>query len=458
MRLPIRARLTLVSAALMAVVLAASGGFLYFRLRADLLEAVDAGLRSRAEALQANLEGSDASLGQGGGLAEPGDAFAQVLGPDGQVIESSPGIEAGPVLTEADVAALGEPRFFERDVVTVEEPVPARLLAVPASHGRVLVVGASLDDQHEALARLGILLAVGGPLALILASGVGWVVAGAALRPVERMRGEAAAISASEPGRRLAPSGTRDEVDRLGETLNAMLERLEQALRRERRFVDEASHELRTPLANLRTELDLALRRSRSSEELAAALRSAAEETERLARLAEDLLVLARTDRGRVPVRREPVDLAELVGGTVEAFAVRAAKAGVSIETHVPSGLRASLDPLRVRQAIGNLLDNALRHTPPGGMVTVDVIHSDGFLSLGVRDTGEGFPAAFLPSAFEPFTRPDASRSREDGGTGLGLAIVRAVAEAHGGTAEARNRPEGGASITLRIPDQPVSS
>ena len=453
MRLPIRARLTLVSAALMAVVLAASGGFLYFRLRADLLEAVDAGLRSRTEALQANLEGSDTTLGEGGGLAEPSDAFAQVLGPDGEVIESSPGLGTGPILTGADVTGLGGPRFFERDVVTVEEPVPARLLAVPSSDGRVLVVGASLEDQHEALARLGILLAVGGPLALILASGVGWVVAGAALRPVERMRAEAAAISASEPGRRLPPSGTGDEVDRLGKTLNEMLERLEQALQRERRFVDEASHELRTPLANLRTELDLALRRSRSSEELEAALRSAAEETERLARLAEDLLVLARADRGRAPVRREPVDLAELVGGTVEAFAVPAAKAGVSIETRMPQVLQVNLDPLRIRQAIGNLLDNALRHTPPGGIVTVEVDHSDGFLSLGVRDSGEGFPAAFLPSAFEPFTRPDASRSREDGGTGLGLAIVRAVAEAHGGTAEARNRPEGGASITLRIPD-----
>lgn len=453
MRLPIRARLTLVSAALMAVVLAASGGFLYFRLRADLLEAVDAGLRSRAEALQANLERSDSGLGEGGGLAEPGDAFAQVLGPDAEVVESSPGLGTGPILTGADVTGLEGPRFFDRDVVTQEEPVPGRLLAVPASGARVLVVGASLDDQWEALARLGILLAVGGPLALILASGVGWVVAGAAPRPVERMRAEAAAISASEPGRRLPPSGTGDEVARLGETLNEMLERLEQALQRERRFVDEASHELRTPLANLRTELDLALRRSRSAEELEAALRSAAEETERLARLAEDLLVLARADRGRAPVRREPVDLGELVGGTVEAFALRAAKAEVSIETHMPKGLQVNLDPLRIRQAVGNLLDNALRHTPPGGTVTVEVAHSDGFLSLGVRDSGEGFPAAFLPSAFEPFTRPDASRSREDGGTGLGLAIVRAVAEAHGGAAEAENRPDGGASITLRIPD-----
>jgi heavy metal sensor kinase len=463
-RLPIRARLTLISAALMALVLAVSGVFLYLRLRADLLEAVDSGLESQAAALLPNVLRADGSLGVGGGLIDPGDAFAQVLGTGAVVLQSSPGLRSAPLLTEAEVAGLRGPRFLERDVQTVnetvDEEVEGRLLAVPVAGGRVLVVGASLDDQHEALARLAALMAVGGPLVLILAGGVGWVVAGAALRPVERMRIEAAAISASEPGRRLPPAGTGDEVARLGETLNEMLDRLEQALQRERRFVDEASHELRTPLANLRIELDLALRRARSSEELEGALRSAADETERLARLAEDLLVLARADRGRVPVRREEVDVAELVGGEVDAFAARARQAGVAIEARVPTGLRSSLDPLRMRQAVGNLLDNAVRSTPPQGTVTIEVGHADGFLSLEVRDTGEGFPAAFLRSAFEPFARPNAPRSRpdRDAGSGLGLAIVRAVAEAHGGTVEAANRPEGGAAVRLRIPDERLSS
>lgn len=460
MRLPIRARLTLISAALMALVLAVSGVFLYLRLRADLLEAVDSGLESQAAALLSNVLRPDGSLGVGGGLIDPGDAFAQVLGTGAVVLRSSPGLGSAPLLTEAEVAGLRGPRFLERDIQTVDEEVEGRLLAVPVAGARVLVVGASLDDQHEALARLAALMAVGGPLVLILAGGVGWVVAGAALRPVERMRIQAAAISASEPGRRLPPAGTGDEVARLGETLNEMLDRLEQALQRERRFVDEASHELRTPLANLRIEVDLALRRARSSEELEAALRSAADETERLARLAEDLLVLARADRGRVPLRREEVDVAELVGGEVDAFAARARQAGVAIEARVPTGLRSSVDPLRMRQAVGNLLDNAVRSTPPQGTVTIEVGHADGFLSLEVRDTGEGFPAAFLRNAFEPFARPDAPRSRpdRDAGSGLGLAIVRAVAEAHGGTAEAANRPDGGAAVRLRIPDARLSS
>jgi heavy metal sensor kinase len=459
-RLPIRARLTLISAALMALVLAVSGGFLYLRLRADLLEAVDSGLESQAAALRPNVLRPDGSLGEGGGLIDPGDAFAQVLGTGAVVIQTSPGLRSAPLLTEAEVAGLRGPRFLERDVQTVDEQVEGRLLAVPVTGGRILVVGASLDDQHEALARLAALMAVGGPLVLILAGGVGWIVAGAALRPVERMRIEAAAISASEPGRRLPRAGTGDEVARLGETLNEMLDRLEQALQRERRFVDEASHELRTPLANLRIELDLALRRARSSEELEAALRSAADEAERLARLAEDLLVLARADRGRVPVRREEVDLAELVGGEVDAFAARARQADITIEARVPDGLRSSVDPLRMRQAVGNLLDNAVRSTPPLGTVTIEVAHANGFLSLEVRDTGEGFPAAFLRNAFEPFARPDPSRSRPDAdeGSGLGLAIVRAVAEAHGGTVEAANRPGGGAAVTLLIPEERLSS
>jgi two-component system OmpR family sensor kinase len=266
------------------------------------------------------------------------------------------------------------------------------------------------------------------------------------------MRTEAAAISASELGRRLPVPPTGDEVARLGETLNAMLERLEQALERERRFVDDASHEIRTPLANLRTELDLALRSARTPAELQLAVRSAARETERLSRLAEDLLVLARADRGRLPVRPELVDVAEVVALTAEAFATRAADVGVTIEERVQEGLRVAVDPLRIRQALGNLVDNALEHTPPGGRVRISAGHADGSLSLEVSDTGEGFPPAFLAEAFDPFTRPDASRSRPEGGTGLGLSIVRAIVEAHGGVAEARNRPPGGASVVLRIP------
>jgi heavy metal sensor kinase len=450
MALPIRARLALLSGTLVAALLVGMGAFLYLRLRADLLATVDAGLRSRAQILLERWAGGP--LPEDGGLAEPGDAFAQLLASDGRVVESSPGLAPGPLLSASTVADLDDPRFLDVDVRTVEESVAVRLLAVPTGDGRVVVVGASLDDQQETLAGLLALLLVGGPVVVVLAGAVGWLVAGAALRPVERMRVEAEAVSGSEPGRRLPVAPTGDEVARLGESLNRMLGRLEAAVERERRFVDDASHELRTPLANLKAELELALGRARTSDELQAAVESAAEETDRLTRLAEDLLVLARADRGRLPVRREDLDVARLIRETADRFSGRASERGITVEPSVQEGVRARLDKARMRQAVGNLIDNALRHTPAGGRVTVGAVHRDGTLTIEVADTGEGFAPSFLPQAFDPFSRSDAARARADGGSGLGLAIVRAVAEAHGGSVEAANRPDGGAVVVLRIP------
>jgi two-component system OmpR family sensor kinase len=458
MRLPIRARLALVTSALSAVVIGAGAFLLYSRLEDGLIEGVDAALRSRAQTLLVD----PTRLSAGGELSEGDESFEQLLfigRVDGRheirVIESSPAVNREPLVSLRDIGpvwAFRSPKVRQKVVQTHEEAVEARLLAIRVNPTKALVVGASLDDQIEALARLRTLLFVGGPLAVILIAGIGWLVAGVALRPVERMREEAAAISASELDRRLPVPRTGDELARLGGTLNEMLARLEQALERERRFVDDASHELRTPLANLRAELELALRRPRSMEDLERVVRSAAEETENLSRLAEDLLVLARADRGRLPVRRERIDLAELVGSVIDGFRPRAAEKGVGIESRIPDGETVDLDPLRMRQALGNLLDNALRHTARGGRIAVEAARANGQLALEVSDSGPGFAPELIPRAFEPFARSDPSRTRPDGGVGLGLAIVRVVAEAHGGVAEAANRSGGGAAVTLRIP------
>jgi two-component system OmpR family sensor kinase len=448
MRLPIRARLAVVTGALVAALLLALAAFVYLRLRVDLLEAVDAGLVARADTL---LAASNGGLGSAGGLIEADEAFAQLITLDGLLIDSSVGLGGQPLLTPAmlDEVRAGS-RFLDAEVRTTEEVVPARLLAVPASGGRVLVVGSSLEDQHAALDRLLVLLTVGGPIGVVVAGGIGWLIAGRALSPVDRMRAEAEAISASEPERILAVPRTGDELARLAESLNRMLGRLQAAVDRERRFVSDASHELRTPLASLKAELELALRGERSSDELIVALRSALDEADRVTRLAEDLLVLARTDGGRVPVRRESVDLAGLARDAAAPFADRARDRDVVLET---PGVRVSgnVDPMRIRQAIANLVDNALRHTPPGGRVTITVERQDGVLGIEVSDTGDGFPPDFIARAFEPFSRADPSRARPAGGTGLGLAIVRAIAEAHGGSAEASNRPGNGGLVRLRL-------
>jgi two-component system OmpR family sensor kinase len=356
-----------------------------------------------------------------------------------------------PMLSSDEVSAIEGLDFLDRTVDTGEEPVEGRLLVTRTADGDVLVVGASLEDQRDAIAGLASLLLIGIPAAVALASVVGWIVAGAALRPVERLRQEADAISGSEPGRRLPVPKTGDELSRLAASLNRMLERLEEAMDQERRFVADASHELRTPLANLRAEVDLALRRARTADELGAALRSVREETERLGRLAEDLLVLARLSDDGLHLRREPTDLGRLVAETTGSFAGRAEGLGVELVTNVDGDLVALVDGMRLRQALGNLLDNALRSTPRGGRVTAATRATPDGPMLEVTDTGPGFPEAFIARAGEGFRRPDLARERTSGGAGLGLAIVRAIVDAHGGTLRVENSDEGGARVSISL-------
>jgi two-component system OmpR family sensor kinase len=271
--------------------------------------------------------------------------------------------------------------------------------------------------------------------------------AAAALRPVERMRRRAAAVSAAETGERLPVPLANDEIGRLGRTLNEMLSRLEAAFGRERAFVSDASHELRTPLAILRTELELALRGEHTRQELEDALQSAAEETDRLSNLAEDLLVIARSDQGRLPVRIEDLDAGDLLVRVAGRFQTRARVEGRPLQPDPAPGVTVRADPARLEQALANLVDNALSYGD--GTVELTALASDGSVEIHVRDEGPGFPPAFLPRAFERFTRADEARSR--GGTGLGLAIASAIAVAHGGTAHAANR-EAGADVWIAIP------
>ena len=179
---------------------------------------------------------------------------------------------------------------------------------------------------------------------------------------------------------------------------------------------------------------------------------SAAEESDRVGRLAEDLLVLARADRGGLPVRPVQLDLSALLSEVSDSFKTVASDRGVSIERRVPPNMQAHVDPARIRQAVFNLLDNALRHSPAQGTVELCAEQGNGLISVNVLDSGNGFALAFIDHAFEPFARADSSRARSEGGAGLGLAIVRAIAKAHGGTAVASNRDAGGAQVTLTLP------
>jgi len=463
-RVPIRLRVTLAFAAAMLAVLALTAAFVYERVEDRLNESLDEGLQARADDVAALVatgggEAGTLRLGQQRVL-ETEDAFAQVLRTDGlpgrpsaldgQLAATTLPANVGAVIDrdEADRAGAG--------AVFVTEPVPgipadARILARPVTataRVSIVVVGTTTEDRDETLSGLVTTFAIGGPIALLLASGFGYLVAGRALTPVETMRRRAAAISATGPDERLPLPEARDELRRLGETLNEMLGRLETAVERERAFVDDASHELRTPLAMHKTELELALRYAKTPEEMRAAMSSAIVEVDRLIQLAEDLLVLARSADGKLALDLRRVGIGELLGDVRERFSARTKVEGRSLVIEPANGVTVEGDRLRLEQALTNLVENAIEHGD--GEITVRADQSNGEVAIHVEDRGPGFPPGFIGQAFERFSRGDPSRGGH--GTGLGLAIVDAIARAHRGSAHAANRSGSGADVWLELP------
>ncbi len=455
-RLPTRVRVTLVFTAVMALLLIAAGLLLYVRLGATLDQTVDRGLRSRAGDVSALISQADSGLAQAGRspLTQQGESLAQILDLRGRVVDAPPPLRDRALLNRPELARAARRTILVEHSSSPLEGDRIRLLATPVrAQGRrlLVVVGASLDATKEAQRGFGGLLLVGGPIALLIAALAGYGAAAGALRPVESMRRRAREIQASRPGRRLPVAPSNDEVTRLGETLNEMLERLEVAFARERQFVADASHELRTPLAILKGELELALRGDTDIAGLRRSVTSAAEEADRLTQLAEDLLVIARSDQGRLPVRLDTVDARNLLETVSVRVSRRATEHGVALIVDAPGDVRLRADRLRLQQALGNLVDNALRHG--AGAIELAVLRRNDRVELHVRDHGAAFPPAFLEAAFERFTRGDTTRGH--GGAGLGLAIVESIARAHGGRALARNQDSGGADVWLELPVEP---
>jgi two-component system, OmpR family, sensor kinase len=452
-RLPIRVRVAAAFAVAMALVLAGTGAFLYARLGQDLARALDQDLRLRAQDLSALVSepGNSLAAESGTRLIERGESFAQLVDQRGRVLDTTRPPGDRPLLAATQVApALRQDRFFDRRTVPgLDEP--ARLLAVPVDRGgrrAMLVVGATRENRAEALRSLRTELLIAGPVALGLATLFGYLLAGTGMRAVDAMRRRAAEISAQRPDERLPVPRTGDELQQLGETLNAMLIRLERALERERGFVAEAGHELRTPLALLRAELDYALHYARTEEELRAAVQTASQETDRLVQLASDLLLIASCDQGQLSLRLVALSAREVIESVRQRFAWRAEAEGRPLVVNAPGDLILRADRVRLEQALGNLLENALRHG--AGTVTLTALTADGAVELHVRDEGRGFPAGFLNRAFQRFSRADDSRSGQ--GAGLGLAIVQTIAHAHHGEAVATNHHQGGAEVAISLP------
>ena len=460
-RLPVRVRLTAWYLGLLAVILATLGSFLLLRLRADLVAETDQVLDTQAAGILAESDGGLEPMPAAGVAGLPrGDTVAQLLSPTGEVrARAGTAVPAGSLLTPAMLRQVLASEQVRAEVRLGPDRARYRVLGLRRAGGGprpVLVVAAPLSDVDRSVDRLRLLLLVAGPMALVLAGAGGWLLARAALRPVDQMTRQAGVIGAHRLHDRVSVPDAADELTRLARTLNGMLDRIEHGLVEQRRLVADASHELRTPLAVMRAELEVALRADDLSAADAEVLASTAEEATRMSKIVDDLLTLAHRDENNLELLLAPVDLGEIATEVTTQLRPLADQGGVHLTIKASAVPPVLADQARLTQVVTNLVDNAVKYTSADGRVEVRVWRADGGAGLTVTDSGPGIAAEDLPRVFDRFSRLDPARSRACGGSGLGLAICKALVEAHGGRIWANSTPGTGSSFVLTLPAEPL--
>jgi two-component system, OmpR family, heavy metal sensor histidine kinase CusS len=456
-RLSIRWRLTLWYGAVLSTVLVGFSVAVYVLMHRHLLALTDSALREELDELGDEVERAKSLSG----LPE----LLRIRFPGHEGYELQVGTVAGEPLFRSEGVRSGglpSPDFpwispggpvYEN--VTLNRLGPVRLGSgmVPGPSGQLLIqVAVTLVPNANALQELVAVLLTIGPLALACALGGGYWLARRALAPVDRMAATAAEITSTRLDYRLADPAAGDELSHLARVFNAMIERLQRSFEEVRRFTADAAHELRTPLAAMRTEAEVALRSPRSPERDGRMLENLLEEIERLTRLVSHLLFLARADTGMSVGDIQPVRLGDVVREVGEHMQVAAREKEVKLVVALQDSCEMIGDADRLRQLFFNLLDNAIKYTPPGGTVIVEGKPSNGVAHVTVADTGIGIPADHLPHVFDRFYRVDPSRSSETEGSGLGLAICRSIAEAHSGRIEIDSTLSCGTRVTVALP------
>jgi two-component system OmpR family sensor kinase len=450
----IRLRLSTLFTLATALLFSAGAWLFVAELSSGLLRQLDSQLQ--ASVAQASRVATSHTL-SGTGVALPGEYVIQIFDSAGHIQSATPDSRDTPLLTTAQLRSATAGSIVMTSTIDGEaERVAAG--PFPAHPGWVAAAGTPLESFDGTMNDVKRGLVISGIVVVVFAAAAAYGLARASLAPVERLRREVASLSEGGRGVSVEVPQTHDELEALAETMNELLSRLHEALARQRAFVADAGHELRTPFAILQAELELASRPGRDNLELTTALSRASEEAGRLTRLANDLLVLARSDDQQLEVRRTQVQVRALLSESTDAFARRAGETHVTLRVQARPDLTVAVDPDRIRQAVDNLLDNAVRFSPEGSTVTVRGVAEGTDARIEVEDSGPGFPSDYLPKAFERFSRPDSGRGRRGGGAGLGLAIVQAIAVAHGGKATAANWPEGGAVVGIELPGAAVTT
>jgi heavy metal sensor kinase len=442
------------------------GGTAYGLLYYSLSHEMDTSLKSVAGALVEQARGNSSTFPQSEidqlfrrffGFS-PWDRYFQMRDPTGnrQESQSSPSQKL-PLSREAFENALrGLPSF---ETVEGLDDYPVRVLTMPLVEGnrvvRIVQVGMSLKSIRETHLRFLLIMAGVLPFGLLLAGTGGWLLAHRALKPVGRMTEAARRISFEKLDQRLEETGTGDELDNLAKTLNQMLTRLDDAFRQVRRFSADVSHELQTPLTILKGELEVALRSARTPEEYQETMASALEEIDRIARLVEGLLLLARAEAGVLRMDHREVNLEDVLERTHQILKPLAESRDVELRLGPTEPLFISGDRERLQRMISNLVDNAIKYTRSGGVVTLALERDGTNASITVSDTGIGIPAEEREQIFRAFYRSPEASSLAQSGTGLGLSIARSIAAAHSGTIHVESNPEKGSTFRVSLPISP---
>jgi heavy metal sensor kinase len=451
----LRVRLTLWYVALLFVILVAFSSFLIFSLSNGLYGALDSKLDTDARLAQEGLQSQNGQLRLGPGIDQLSPGSIPVLvDPSGQtLLDGDPRWPIDAPINPSDANAGGMTNI---ETVYLNRRDAWRVLVAPVQRDgqtvALLEVGRPDTEVKEALQRLGFLLLLAVPTTIVLAASGGLFLANRALAPVDKMTRTARRIGAQDLSQRIGLPTSHDEVGRLAETFDDMLERLDQAFQRQRQFSADASHELRTPLAIITSQIDVALEQPRSAKQYAAVLQGLRSESERMSELLGQLLSLSRADAGREHLTKEAVSLDELAAEVAAQLAPVAQANGVELKVDASDPIVIPGDQTYLIRLVMNLLDNALKFTPAGGRVIVAVKSESPWAVVSVSDTGVGIPAEHLPHVFERFYRVDKARSRAAGGAGLGLAICDWIAGAHGGRIEVISAPGRGSTFSVFLP------
>jgi heavy metal sensor kinase len=460
MTFSIRWRLTLWNTIGLAIMLLAFAALVYGLLRHALYEQIDRKLRGALGQLEQDERTAAAPDER---LRywiyewhEHENVLAVAYDPKGRVRERTEQLATGSI-PPAPADGGNEPRLQDQAI-----PILGRQRTLEASlrlgdQPSAIVLMASLEDVDRELGELRTVLLTAVPVVLLLSGWLGYVLARKALAPMERLRRSTKEINAERLDRRLPISNPHDELGRLTETFNDMIGRLERSFAEIRRFTADASHELRTPLTAIRTETEVALAKPLSLAEYQQLLGSILEECSRLTRLTDQLLALAREDAHAARQAQEPVELAALIKDVTETMRPLADVKELHLRVRVNGEAWVNGDAARLREVFFNLLDNAIKYTPKGGEVAIQVDHRGTEAIVVMRDTGIGIPAEHLPHVFDRFYRVDKARSRAEGGTGLGLSIAQSTIVAHGGRIELTSTPGQGTTCTVRLPAEPES-